>query len=300
MSKTIGTPEISILMPVYNEERYLGDCVDSILNQSYQNFELIIIDDGSTDRTPAILRSLSQNSKILNLMPGKIGKNAALNLGYSHASGKWITYFSGDDIMPQKSLEYRVNLLKEYSAEEQTVMSYSRCRMISENQRYDGIELPKNKTKGSDSASMMMFSKSLANKIFPLPENLPNEDQWTSLISKYFSDVKLHIPEIVAHYRIHSGNSHRRDIAFSEYSEQYHRRFLVYSTFAESFSNELQQTDLIYLKQLANLEEARYSSKLFQIVNFKLPIREKIRALLYANSFLYHIRLRFYRYFSGW
>ena len=85
-------------MPTYNDEKYLTDAIDDILNQTYKNYEFIIVNDGSTDNTADILKKYSaENSriKIINKING--GTGSALNVGFSQATGKYGTWVSSDD-----------------------------------------------------------------------------------------------------------------------------------------------------------------------------------------------------------
>ena len=105
-------PVISVVMPVFNEELHITACVNSILAQSYSNFEFIIVDDYSTDRTLDILRILERSDSRIKVYSnqGKKNNSSAANFGMSHASGSFIARMDGDDIaLPyrfQKQLEF--------------------------------------------------------------------------------------------------------------------------------------------------------------------------------------------------
>jgi len=103
-------PEISALMSVYNGERYLRDAIDSILNQTYQDFEFIIVDDGSTDATVDIINSYNDKRIKLYRLPFNNGVGAALDFGLKQCSGKYIAKVDADDISHSK----RFQIQKEY------------------------------------------------------------------------------------------------------------------------------------------------------------------------------------------
>lgn len=93
-------PLLSIIIPVYNVERYIERCVNSIINQSYQNFELIIIDDGSIDGSSKILDILSSNDNRIQVYHVKNGGvSRARNLGLSFSKGEFIAFVDADDIV---------------------------------------------------------------------------------------------------------------------------------------------------------------------------------------------------------
>ncbi|MFC2093351.1 glycosyltransferase family 2 protein [Bacteroidota bacterium] len=102
---------ISVLMPVYNCELYISEAINSILSQTYSNFELIIINDGSTDNSEKIIKSFS-DSRIKYFRTEHCGIPSALNFGLSKAKGKLIARMDGDDIAVTDKLQKQYNFLK--------------------------------------------------------------------------------------------------------------------------------------------------------------------------------------------
>lgn len=89
---------ISVIVPVYNGERYLADCLRSILTQCHDNFELITVDDGSTDATPWILDDFaSRDRRIVRLIADHAGAAAARNAALAEARGEWLMFVDADD-----------------------------------------------------------------------------------------------------------------------------------------------------------------------------------------------------------
>lgn len=97
---TLESPLVSVIMPVFNAERFLRQAVDSIIHQQYQDFEFLIIDDGSTDGSGDILRDYLRQDKRIRLFqqPVNQGLITALNIGLSTAQGKYIARMDADDI----------------------------------------------------------------------------------------------------------------------------------------------------------------------------------------------------------
>lgn len=292
-------PRISVLIAVHNEETYIESALKSLQEQSLSDFEAIIVDDGSTDTTIQKITPFLNDTRFRLLTPGKIGKNNAFNLAYSHSKAEWITFFCGDDLLPDESLENKYLAACKIGKDKKAI-GYSRVKMISEDKSFHGYELPRDKTKGSDSGSAMVFSRTLGQVIFPLPTHLPNEDQWTALCGKYFADFHFHIPKVCWFYRIHEHNSHQRNVSFDVYSKNYHDRFLVFGHFLSTFRSLLSAAEIFELEQLNLLEMSRYNGSLKKIWQTKVPIKEKLRATLYSGPFFYSFRKRFYRLLSGW
>ena len=84
---------VSIIVPVYNKEKYLRDCVDSILQQTYKDFELILVDDGSKDSSWNIIKEYANKDKrVVPVHQENAGVSAARNAGLDRAQGKWICF----------------------------------------------------------------------------------------------------------------------------------------------------------------------------------------------------------------
>lgn len=110
-------PLISIIIPVYNGEKYLRPCIESILQQSYQNWELLLIDDGSHDHSGAICDEYSADPRITAIHKQNGGQAAARNKGISMAKGDYISFIDCDDWLEPDMYEQLINTLQEQQAE---------------------------------------------------------------------------------------------------------------------------------------------------------------------------------------
>lgn len=103
-------PLLSVIIPVYNVADYLNDCLTSVINQSLNNIEIIIINDGSTDHSQEIIDSFSNNdSRIIALGQANAGLSAARNYGLSVASGKYVAFLDSDDWLELNAYETMLN-----------------------------------------------------------------------------------------------------------------------------------------------------------------------------------------------
>ncbi len=106
-------PKISVIVPVYNAEKYLHRCVDSILSQTFTEFELLLIDDGSTDKSGEICDEYAiKDSRIRVFHKENGGVSSARNLGLDNALGEWVTFMDSDDDITLKWLEEFYNYIK--------------------------------------------------------------------------------------------------------------------------------------------------------------------------------------------
>lgn len=104
------SPLISVIVPVYNTEKYLRKCLDSICGQTYRNLEIICVNDGSPDNSAAILEEYAaRDERIKVLTQQNAGQGAARNTGLDYASGEWITGVDSDDYLELDAYEYAIN-----------------------------------------------------------------------------------------------------------------------------------------------------------------------------------------------
>src|SRR3954465_13575599 len=109
-----SAPIVSVVMPVYNAQRYLAEAVDSILAQTWRYFEFVIVDDGSTDRSPKLLeRYAVRDSRIKLTLRPNTGIVGALNDGIAAASGEFPARMDADDVALPRRLEKQVAYLTE-------------------------------------------------------------------------------------------------------------------------------------------------------------------------------------------
>ena len=102
----IGRPEISIIVPVYQVEKYLNECIDSILAQTFTDFELILVDDGSPDNCPALCDAAAKrDSRVRVIHKQNGGVSTARNAGLDAAQGNWIAFVDSDDTAAPEYLE---------------------------------------------------------------------------------------------------------------------------------------------------------------------------------------------------
>lgn len=103
-------PKFSIIVPVYNVEKYLDECVQSIVNQDFSDWELILVDDGSTDSSPALCDGYSAiDSRIITVHQKNGGASSARNNGIDSAHGSYIMFLDSDDYYNDTSALSLVN-----------------------------------------------------------------------------------------------------------------------------------------------------------------------------------------------
>jgi glycosyltransferase involved in cell wall biosynthesis len=110
------TPIVSVLMTIYNREKYIADAIESVLNSTYKHWELIIVDDGSNDKSLEIARSYEvKDARIQVFRNAKnLGDYANRNKAASYAKGKYLKYVDGDDLIYPHGLEIMVGMMEKF------------------------------------------------------------------------------------------------------------------------------------------------------------------------------------------
>ncbi len=290
---------ISILVAVKNEEKYVREAIASILCQEKVEFEVIVVDDNSSDDTLNILKLLCASDPRLKVIKSNgYGKNAAFNLAFENCTGDAICLFAGDDIMPTGSLKERRSIFDQKNGE---TIILSKMMTISEKKSMNGIVIPKGKGKASTSGASPLIPKGVCKTIFPIPESLPNEDTWIDLHFTYFYKLKLiHTDVICCHWRIHEGNSISHNQSFEVYSDAYARRAMAIKLFAQINILNLPESLVQNICARIMLEAYRKQRNWLLIVFTPISMADKLRAIVNSSKFLFLIRKNLYRLTSGW
>ncbi len=111
-------PELSIIVPVFNSEKYLSECINSILSQTFTDFELILVDDGSKDSSLEICKTYEQKDSLVKVIHQENGgPGKARNKGLENATGEWIGFVDSDDWIEKETYETALNIAKEKNAD---------------------------------------------------------------------------------------------------------------------------------------------------------------------------------------
>jgi len=194
-------PETSVIIPTYNRFPFLKDAVDSVFAQTYSDFELIVIDDGSNDGTAAFCHSLK--SCIRYEYQKNRGPSAARNAGISIARGEFITFLDSDDLWEKRKLERQIHFMKDRPearvcyTDEIWVRRGVRVNPKRKHRKYDGWIFQQSLGLCMVSPSSVLMRRSFFDVVGLFDESLPScedYDLWlrASLVMQfYFLDEKL-------------------------------------------------------------------------------------------------------------
>ena len=292
---------ITLIMPAYNEEQNIAESIKSIREQSYNDFQLIIVNDGSTDNTAAVVeKAIEGDQRIQFINPAhKVGKNGAINLASKYMKGGWLYFMGADDVLPKDALEKWENAVKDYDSES-CVALRGRLRVVSESHKYNGLVLPKNSKRENFSGPLTLQSRGMLKYSLPIPEEFPNEDTWWGLCIQTFAEKKKCIDDIIVNYRIHDGNSISRRSSFKVFSEKYHIRYTIREQFLEKFGSQMSEKQIETMKRELKLEDLRWERKTLSILFMTgIPFVTKLRFAMLSNKLLYKIKIKLDRFFLG-
>lgn len=213
--KKINEPLVSLIMPVFNTEQFLDEAISSIKNQTYQNWELIIVDDHSTDNSPSLLRKISGKDKRIKVFYNKENKGVSYcaNLALNKAKGQYVVRMDSDDIASFDRIEKQLNFLLN---NEEVVAVGGQCEVINTNGQAIGTK--KFPTNSDEVANMlftfasiqqpaMMVNTKLLPKDFVWYDERLRSGEEHELLFKFLQYGQLaNLADVVLGYRMHGEN----------------------------------------------------------------------------------------------
>ena len=206
-------PEVSIITPCYNSSKFLQQTIDSVLNQTFTDWEWLITDDKSTDNSVEIIRKVNDERIKLTVAEKNGGAGHARNLSLEKATGRFITFLDADDFWEPNFLEEMVSFMKKENAE-LAYSNYSRC---DENliPKIDDFKADKNvsfnnllKTCRLSLLSSMYDSQRVGKEFFPERSKREDHVMWLNLLKKI--PVGKPLPKTMAKYRMHASSISRK------------------------------------------------------------------------------------------
>lgn len=220
-------PLVTVIVPSYNHELYITKCIESIINQTYKNIELIVIDDGSTDKSVDILKKL-KSMHTFKLIEHKknLGLSSTKNEGLSIAKGKYIAGCASDDYWELRKIEKQVSQMEKDSS---IGICYGKTQAIDTSDTYiNGPKIFK-------AYSGYVFKRLLFSNFIPAPTVLIRKDVYEN-VGAYDPEIKIedwymwlkvakvykidYIDEVVAYYRQHDSNYSKNYLTMLKYDLQ--------------------------------------------------------------------------------
>ncbi|MDL2264966.1 glycosyltransferase [Parabacteroides sp. OttesenSCG-928-G07] len=266
----MDTPKVSIIIPVYNTQDFVRQAVESILQQSLSDIEIIIVNDGSTDNSLAILEDLaSKDNRIQLYQQVNQGQAVARNLALQYASGEYIYFMDSDDFLEVDALDvcyqkcqkhqldfafFDADILK---TEDTPVvkLNYDRKAYTDENKVYGGVEILNlllQKNAFSVSACLSLIKKSyldaLGLRFYP---NIIHEDELFTFTQYILAERVMPIHRTFFHRRLRSNSTMTTSFSWKN-MHGYLTTAEEVLKFRKGKSTELQKTTDLYLTKMLN------------------------------------------------
>lgn len=299
-------PLISIIIPVYNGEKYLRPCIDSILHQTYQHWELLLIDDGSPDSSGAICDEYASDPRISVVHKENGGQASARNQGVAMAKGEYISFVDCDDWLETNMYESMLQTMQAQQAEiiicgyiEEYKSRQKKVHADGEMKVYEASEALKLVLRGKIGSYLwsMLFRREVVQEL--MPDLNPYEDHAT--IFKWISHARrvVVLHQAFYHYRqlgsssLHSYNPKKGNHFFQAIKERYH--YIADRNLLPGWESE---NRILYLRGCIKLTKdlARMPDYDIQLKAIIEEVREELRNFLPISrdeiGTKYYIRLK--------
>jgi len=210
-------PLVSILIPLYNAEKYFSETMESLLAQTYKNIEIIIVNDGSTDKSLQIAKNYENSYKHIKVYTQKnSGAPTARNKAFKMSNGKYIQYFDADDLMSYNKIENQMNAFREHNFDpdisstclwgyfEQDISTFRAREQITNRSYHDPLQLLIDSWENREYyiGQIWLFSRKLHLRIGSWDESLlKNQDGEFFTRVAYASKQTVFVYESIVYYR---------------------------------------------------------------------------------------------------
>jgi glycosyltransferase involved in cell wall biosynthesis len=192
MAQRSNKPLVSVIIPTYNRDWIVGEAIDSVLDQDFDDYELMVVDDGSDDRTPQILAAYGNRITVLH-QPNR-GVSAARNRGIAAAAGRLIAFLDSDDLWLPQKLSTQARFFAENpdavinQTEERWIRNGVRVNPKKRHLKFSGMIFERSLALCLVSPSAVMIKKSLFDTVGVFDEDLPaceDYDLWLRISCRY-------------------------------------------------------------------------------------------------------------------
>lgn len=284
-------PLISVIIPAYNSSRFIEETVLSVLNQTYKEFELLIVDDGSTDSQKEIVQRIARcDTRINYFYQQNQGVSAARNFGFKKSSGEYVAFLDSDDVWLPDNLRLKLDkfmsgnyglvhsdaiVIDENSNLTEEKLQGAEGMILQDMLAWEGTRIP--------GPSSVLVKRSVIDQIGVFDKNLS-----TSADQDFFFRIAAcfeigRVPEVTWKYRVHNGNMHS-NISLMEKDVLY--------VYQKAYNNKLFRTERFARRCFANMYLILAASWAGDGKNFKRGFYFLSKALLKRPSMIFYVLKR--------
>ncbi len=237
-SEMDSTKKVSVILPVYNGERFLEDAINSIIKQSYANWELIIVNDCSTDSSREIMARYSKQDSRIRFIDNKTNQKLpkSLNVGFREATGDYLTWTSDDNLYAQNALETMVRYL---DCNQDVALVYCDAENINENGELIGHnyrEEPNHIPLGTTIGACFLYTRKVYESVGEYDPNMFLAEDYEYWVRIWLKWKMHHIKQVQYYYRIHGTSlSLTRQTEIKKQTKKLHDMY--FNDFFQSFSS---------------------------------------------------------------
>ena len=296
---------ISIILSSYNGEKYIDEQLDSLVNQSYKNIEIIVVDDCSTDTTLALIKEFELEHEFITLYEGNknLGYVKNFERGVRLAKGEYIAFCDQDDYWLPNKLELLIKAIGSYDvAYCDSQLVNNRLEPIGKNMSIGHNFITSNNplnfmVKNCVSGHAMIFKKDLLTKDFEFPKLIPH-DWWVTFLASCSNGV-VFVDEVLVKYRIHDtnqigGEGHQK---ISKVVKNEHRkvRVKVFSMYLKEINHKAKKTAFLLTTSYSSNSIVNRFKRVFVFITntkklFIISDKSKVKKYFYALSMFFKIR----------
>ena len=252
---------VCFLIAAYNEEKYIFDCINSCLMQSYENIQVCIVDDGSTDNTWNIISKFANDPRVRSerFLVNK-GKVPAFNAAFALSDSDYFCLMGADDTAPPDRVDLSLNALHNNNANlvyGDYVVCDSRMQVISRKNAKLSVSMDSIIFNNVIPGGTVLFDKSVAAAAFPIPGNLRFEDWWIAFVAVHRFAV-VPVGAVLLNYRMHDSNDSISNSSESLKLKDYRRHSAYYDQFLAYFEK------VTPTKEIDTFKKIVADSKLFK------------------------------------
>lgn len=279
--------KISVVIPVYNVEKYLCECIDSVLSQSYRNFEMILVDDGATDHSGEICDTYKyQDSRIRVIHQPNGGLSAARNMGLKNATGEYVYFLDSDDYIVPETFSKLMSVVQKNRADivffdadvfftdcdpDPNVYKYERRKeYLSKNGREMLMELLSTDEYRTAVPLMIFKRKYLEDNSIAFLEGILHEDELFTFLVYFADGIVAHCHEMLYRRRMRAASimtgasmlkRFKSMLVIYDTLENKYRKKEIYGPSADTYIARIVRSVIAKYKLLDEDHKRRYQSE---------------------------------------